>query len=97
MANDFHANPWYIDTVPATYAPPTGSKVFLKEIRWENYAAGDTLTITDADGGTLVSETISGGNSNFQVMRFGPFGWVNGFSCTAVGAAGNITVTITKS
>lgn len=97
MANDLRKNPWYLDTAPVTYGMPTGGRVYLKEIRWENFASGDVLLITDADGTNMVNETIAGGDSNFHVMRFGPFGWVNGFNVVTLTAGGNITVTITKS
>jgi hypothetical protein len=98
VANDLRKNPWYIDTAPVTYGMPTGGRVFLKEIRWENYGVSHSLVITDDDGTNLVNEQIPAtGNDNFQVMRFGPFGWVNGFSVTTLTTGGNISVTITKS
>jgi hypothetical protein len=96
MANYLKENPWYIDTAVDLGAPNWG-KVFVKEVRWENYAASSSLVVTTDSGGTLINEQIPAtGNDDFQVMRFGPFGWVNSFNVTTITAGSNITVTITK-
>ena len=95
MANYLKENPYYIDTA-VNIQPPNSSKQFIKEVRWENYAAAGVLVVSTGTGGTLINETIAGGNADFQAMRFGAFGWVNGFNVTTITAGSNITVTITK-
>jgi len=99
----------YIDTLPGgilTIGPPLWGKIFIKEIRWENYAAADILTIAQigAPAGSFLIEEQPLGDTNFQVMRFGPFGWVNGIVITSIGAGNggaspvpNLSITVTKS
>jgi len=53
--------------------------------------------ISTGTGGTLVNETVGTGETDLGVMRFGPFGWVNGLNVTTISAGTNITVTTTKS
>lgn len=95
MANYLKENPYYIDTA-VNIQPPNYGKQFIKEVRWEGFAAGSTLVISTGTGGTIINETTGAGDVDLGVMRFGPFGWVNGFNVTTI-SAGNITVTITKS
>lgn len=95
MANYLRENPFFLDTV-ANIQPPNWPKIFVKEVRWEGFAAGSTLVVQTGTGGTIISETTGAGDVDLGVMRFGPFGWVNGFNLTTL-SAGNITVTITKS
>ena len=77
---------------------PNWGKIFVKEIRWENYAASSSLVVVTSTGGTIINEQIPAtGNDDFQVMRFGPFGWVNDLEITTITAGSNITITITKS
>lgn len=101
MPNYLRENPWYIDTAPVDIGPPAWGKIFVKEVRWENYVAGSQLVITTDTGGTIINETASAGDVDLGVMRFGPFGWVNSFHVTTLTGSGtatpNITVTITKS
>jgi hypothetical protein len=96
MANYLKENPYFIDTAPVSLIPPTYSKVFIKEIRWETFAPSSTLVITTGTGGTLINETTGVGDTDLGVMRFGPFGWVNGIVVSTL-SAGNLTITITKS
>lgn len=95
MANYLKENPLYIDAT-VNLQPPQYGKIFVKEVRWEGFAAGSTLVIATGTGGTIINETTGAGDVDLGVMRFGPFGWVNGFNVTTL-SAGNITVTITKS
>lgn len=96
MANYLKENPLYIDSA-VNLQPPNYSKIFVKEVRWENYAAGSQLAVSTGTGGTLINETVGTGETDLGVMRFGPFGWVNGFNVTTISSGTNITVTITKS
>lgn len=95
MANYLKESVYYIDTA-VNIQPPNYGKQYIKEIRWENFATGNQLVISTGTGGTLVNETINAAQTNFQVMRFGPFGWVNGFNVTTITSGSNITVTTTK-
>jgi hypothetical protein len=95
LANYLKENPYYIDTA-VNIQPPNSSKQYIKEVRWENFASAGVLVVSTGTGGTLINETIAGGNADFQVMRFGAMGWVNGFNVTTITAGSNITVTITK-
>jgi hypothetical protein len=95
MANYLLERQWYIDT-PVSIARPEFGPIYVKEIRWENYAPGNTLVITTTTGGTLVNETVGAGETDLGVMRFGPFGWVNGFDVTTLTGGSNITVTVSK-
>lgn len=95
MANYLKENPYYIDAA-VNIQPPNFSKQYIKEVRWENYKVGDVLVVSTGTGGTLINETIDAAQTNFAVMRFGPFGWVNGFNVTTLTSGGNLTVTITK-
>jgi hypothetical protein len=94
MAVYLKENPFFIDA-PVNIQPPNWPKVFVKEVRWESYAAGDHLLIETGTGGTIINETAGAGDTELGVMRFGPFGWVNSFN--VIDITGNITVTITKS
>ena len=97
MANYLKENPFYIDTA-VNIQPPTWGKIFVKEIRWEGaLAIGSQLVISTGTGGTIVNETIAATDVDLTVIRFGPFGWVNGFNVTTITTGSNITVTITKS
>lgn len=96
MANYLKENPFYIDS-SVNIQPPNWPKIFLKEVRWENFAVGSSLVVSTGTGGTIINETIAAGDVDLNVMRFGPFGWVNGFNVTTITTGSNITVTITKS
>jgi len=51
--------------------------------------------VSTSTGGTIINETVNASDTDFNVMRFGPFGWVNDFEVTTL-SGGNLTVTITK-
>lgn len=95
MANYLKENPLYIDA-PVNLQPPQYGKIFVKEVRWEDYIVGNALVVSTGTGGTIINETIQTGDTDLGVIRFGPFGWVNGFNVTTI-SGGNITVTVTKS
>jgi hypothetical protein len=94
IANYLKENPFYLDS-PVNIGPPEFGKIFVKEVRWSDFAPSDHLLITTATGGTLIDETVGAGDTELGVMRFGPFGWVNSFD--VIDITGNVTVTITKS
>lgn len=94
MANYLKENPFFLDT-PVNLQPPNWGKIFVKDVRWESFAAGSHLVVQTGTGGTIIDETTGATDTDLGVMRFGPFGWVNGFNVTTLGS-GNVTVTITK-
>ena len=74
---------------------PNWGKIYVKDVRWENFATGNSLIVVTSTGGTIINETVNASDTDFNVMRFGPFGWVNDFEVTTL-SGGNLTVTITK-
>jgi len=90
MANNITANPWFIDT-PGTTLIWYG-KVYIKDILWNQPAAGAALIILDQNGNTIIN-TLA--NTADPMFSFGTLSWVNGLAVTVLGS-GTLSIFITK-
>lgn len=90
MANDFSANPWYIDTVMPT---AINQNCRLSSVTWsEQTAAGDQLVIVDRNGKIIIDTKAQ--SANYQQV-LGGFGWVAGFKVTVL-TSGKLSIVISK-
>lgn len=90
MANNFSANPWYIDT-PGVGAEWHG-RVYIKDLIWNKPTAGTALIILDDNGNTILN-TVA--NTNDPMFSFGTLGWVTGIHVTTL-ASGTLSFFINK-
>lgn len=88
MANQLKANPWTLDTVGKV----ADFHMKINNIEFVNYAvATDAVVLQDRDGNNLWDAT---GSTNFNVVRSGHLGWVNGLKLASItpGSTGVVKV-----
>jgi len=97
MANDFSANPWFIDTAystpPTSPAHITNSMVYVKSVTWsDQVAGGDQLLIKDRNGKIIQDAKAQAANAT--IILNNP-GWVEGFMVPTL-ASGKLSVVVSK-
>lgn len=95
MANDFTANPWFIDTVFATPIAKnhiTNNMIYMKSITWSDMAAAGQVIIQDRNG-KVIQDSISV-TANTTVIVNNP-GWVEGLQVPTL-TSGKLSIVVSK-